>query len=115
MGSPRILDPEIECHSDLWPRQRAALQTTLRRLGTDPVHGARWNAMQSVSLRHPDALAELPFTTKADLQISPPLSDHGVPRPEIIRIHASSGTSGRRTISGYTAADIALPVLSLTQ
>ncbi len=108
MGSARILDPEIECHSDLWPRQRAALQATLRRLGSDPVHGARWSAMQSLALQHPDALGELPFTTKADLQISPPLSDHGVPRSEIIRIHASSGTSGRRTISGYTAADIAL-------
>lgn len=52
-------------------------------------------------------LARLPFSTKADLRQHYPLGLFAVPQPEIARIHASSGTSGKPTIVGYTRADLA--------
>jgi len=51
-------------------------------------------------------LAKLPFTTKADLRENYPFGMFAVPREQVSRIHASSGTTGRATVVGYTAADI---------
>lgn len=57
---------------------------------------------------HPDdcrSLADLslfPFTTKTDLREQYPFGMFAVPRPEVRRIHASSGTTGRPTVVGYT-------------
>jgi phenylacetate-CoA ligase len=61
---------------------------------------------------HPDDcrsledLAKFPFTTKADLREHYPFGMFAVPQNEISRIHASSGTTGRPTVVGYTARDI---------
>jgi len=51
-------------------------------------------------------LARLPFTTKASLRENYPFGMFAVPREQVARIHASSGTTGRPTVVGYTAADI---------
>ncbi|GAB3230940.1 phenylacetate--CoA ligase PaaK [Mycolicibacterium hippocampi] len=51
-------------------------------------------------------LALFPFTTKADLRKNYPFGMFAVPQSEIVRVHASSGTTGRPTVVGYTAADI---------
>jgi phenylacetate-CoA ligase len=51
-------------------------------------------------------LARFPFTTKQDLRDNYPFSMFAVPREEVVRIHASSGTTGRPTVVGYTAKDI---------
>ncbi len=53
-----------------------------------------------------DDLARFPFTTKADLRDNYPFGMFAVPREEVVRIHASSGTTGKPTIVGYTAGDI---------
>ena len=53
-------------------------------------------------------LKHFPFTTKDDLRQNYPFGMFGVPLREIIRIHASSGTTGKPTVVGYTRADIAL-------
>jgi len=61
---------------------------------------------------HPDDLTELadlrrfPFTTKADLRNNYPFGMFAVPRDHVTRVHASSGTTGRPTVVGYTADDI---------
>jgi phenylacetate-CoA ligase len=61
---------------------------------------------------HPDDckdladLARFPFTTKADLRDNYPFGMFAVPQQQIARIHASSGTTGRPTVVGYTAEDI---------
>ena len=61
---------------------------------------------------HPDDvrelsdLARLPFTTKADLRDNYPFGMFAVPRQQVSRVHASSGTTGRPTVVGYTAEDI---------
>jgi phenylacetate-CoA ligase len=61
---------------------------------------------------HPDDLTELadlrrfPFTAKADLRNNYPFGMFAVPREHVTRVHASSGTTGRPTVVGYTADDI---------
>ena len=61
---------------------------------------------------HPDDLKDLsdlarfPFTTKADLREGYPFGLFAVPRERILRLHASSGTTGRPTVVGYTARDL---------
>jgi phenylacetate-CoA ligase len=51
-------------------------------------------------------LAKLPFTTKADLRDNYPFGMFAVPQSEVARVHASSGTTGRPTVVGYTPDDI---------
>jgi phenylacetate-CoA ligase len=51
-------------------------------------------------------LARFPFTTKADLRENYPFGMFAVPMDRIVRIHASSGTTGKPTVVGYTARDI---------
>jgi phenylacetate-CoA ligase len=61
---------------------------------------------------HPDDLKELadlarfPFTTKQDLRDTYPFGMFAVPREKVVRIHASSGTTGKPTVVGYTQQDI---------
>lgn len=63
---------------------------------------------------HPDDLASLedlakfPFTTKADLRDHYPFGMFAVPRDRIARVHASSGTTGKPTVVGYTEGDISM-------
>jgi len=51
-------------------------------------------------------LARFPFTAKADLRANYPFGMFAVPEAEVARIHASSGTTGKPTVVGYTRADI---------
>ncbi len=61
---------------------------------------------------HPDDLhalsdlAKFPFTTKSDLRDNYPFGLFAVPREKIVRLHASSGTTGKPTVVGYTQGDI---------
>ena len=58
------------------------------------------------SIRSLDDLRRIPFTTKEDLRQSYPFGMFAVPMSEVARVHASSGTTGRPTVVGYTAADL---------
>ena len=51
-------------------------------------------------------LAKFPFTDKADLRANYPFGMFAVPREQVVRLHASSGTTGKPTVVGYTQADI---------
>jgi phenylacetate-CoA ligase len=51
-------------------------------------------------------LARFPFTAKADLRDNYPFGMFAVPREQVVRVHASSGTTGRPTVVGYTRDDI---------
>ena len=59
------------------------------------------------SVRTIDDIHKLPFTTKQDLRDNYPFGLFAVPMSEIVRIHASSGTTGKPTVVGYTRGDIA--------
>ncbi|MGJ4943806.1 phenylacetate--CoA ligase PaaK [Bradyrhizobium sp. HKCCYLS1011] len=52
-------------------------------------------------------LAKFPFTVKTDLRDNYPFGMFAVPREQLVRVHASSGTTGKPTVVGYTGADIA--------
>jgi phenylacetate-CoA ligase len=51
-------------------------------------------------------IARFPFTSKADLRANYPFGMFAVPREQVVRVHASSGTTGKPTVVGYTQADI---------
>ena len=67
--------------------------------------------MQEVGLEPGDIkgledLEKLPFTTKDDLRDNYPFGLFAVPQSQIVRIHASSGTTGKATVVGYTRKDL---------
>ena len=68
--------------------------------------------LSELKLNHPDSLdtladlAKFPFTTKEDLRANYPFAMFAVPRERIVRVHASSGTTGKSTVVGYTKGDI---------
>ena len=51
-------------------------------------------------------LAKVPFTTKADLRDNYPFGMFATPMSDVVRVHASSGTTGKPTVVGYTQSDI---------
>ena len=53
-----------------------------------------------------DDISKLPFTTKQDLRDNYPFGTFAVPHKEIVRVHASSGTTGKQTVVGYTQRDL---------
>ncbi|HET7776315.1 MAG TPA: AMP-binding protein, partial [Azospira sp.] len=64
-------------------------------------HGVRPEDFNSL-----DDLQKFPFTTKQDLRDNYPFKMFAVPREEVVRVHASSGTTGKPTVVGYTRKDI---------
>lgn len=59
-------------------------------------------------IRTIDDIVKLPFTTKQDLRDNYPTGLQAVPQSEIVRVHASSGTTGNPTIVGYTRKDLSV-------
>ncbi|MDO5625330.1 MAG: phenylacetate--CoA ligase PaaK [Pseudomonadota bacterium] len=89
--------------------QLERLKKTLAHVyANSPVYRAKFDAAGV----HPDDcrtladLAKFPFTTKADLRDNYPFGMFAVPREQVVRIHASSGTTGKPTVVGYTRNDI---------
>ena len=89
--------------------QLSRLKQTLQHVyANSPVYRAKFDAHGV----HPDDLhsladlAKFPFTTKADLRDNYPFGMFCTPMEQIVRIHASSGTTGKPTVVGYTQADI---------
>jgi phenylacetate-CoA ligase len=74
-----------------------------------PLHRGRMDAIgfKPGDLRSLDDLQRLPFTLKADLRDHYPFGMFARPREKLVRLHASSGTTGKPTVVGYTAKDIA--------
>jgi len=106
--------------ADLEPIERASVDE-LRALQLDRLRWSLRHAYRNVPHYraafdtegiHPEDCRELadlaafPFTTKDDLRKNYPFGMFAVPREQVSRIHASSGTTGRATVVGYTAADI---------
>ena len=73
-----------------------------------PVYKAKFDeaGVHPDDLQQLSDLAKFPFTTKKDLRDSYPFGMFAVPREQVARIHASSGTTGKPTVVGYTLKDI---------
>jgi phenylacetate-CoA ligase len=107
---PELLDEAERMSPDeLRGRQLARLQRTLRH-AYDNVELYRRKfdeaGVAPQDCRSLEDLARFPFTTKADLRESYPFGMFAVPMSDVRRIHASSGTTGRPTVVGYTENDI---------
>ena len=86
-------------------RLRWSLQHAARHV---PRYRAKFEAagVRPESLATLEDLARFPFTTKDDLRETYPFGMFAAPMDQIVRIHASSGTTGKPTVVGYTAKDI---------
>jgi len=73
-----------------------------------PLYRERLADVDPSSVGSPDDIATLPFTRKDDLRDTYPFGMFAVPREELVRVHASSGTTGKLTVVGYTAGDVDL-------
>ena len=91
------------------PVDPAALRAMLERVTSgsaylrDKLDAA---GVRPADIAEPEDLAKLPFTTKAELRETPVLDYAAVPAERVVRVHASTGTTGRRTICAYTARDV---------
>ncbi len=108
-----IFDPAAECMPEA---ERAALQAERLRATVAAAHASvpyyrtRLDAagVRPAAFAGLAELGRLPFTTKADLREHYPFGLLAVPREQLARVHASSGTRGRPTIAPYTRADLDL-------
>lgn len=116
MSLPTI-DPRPDLYDDaerwsvdqLRAEQLSRLQSTVRRAYEGIPHYRQQLEERGVhpeDIRSLDDIRLLPFTTKADLRENYPFGMLAVPREQCVRLHASSGTTGRPTVVGYTRQDI---------
>jgi phenylacetate-CoA ligase len=107
---PGELEPiETASRDELRALQLPRLQASLRRAYDHVPHYRR--AFDGKGVRPEDCrtledLAKFPFTVKTDLRDNYPFGMFAVPREQVVRIHASSGTTGKPTVVGYTRSDI---------
>jgi phenylacetate-CoA ligase len=104
-------EPEKECmdREELEQLQLERLQATLNRVYDHvPFYRKRFDAMgiSPEDITSLSDLSHLPFTTKDDLRDNYPYGLFAVPMREVVRVHASSGTTGSPTVVGYTRNDI---------
>lgn len=89
--------------------QLRRLKATLERVyATVPFYRSRFEeaGITPNDIRSLEDFQQLPFTTKQDLRDNYPFGMFAVPMDNVVRIHASSGTTGQPTVVGYTARDI---------
>jgi phenylacetate-CoA ligase len=89
--------------------QLSRLQSTLRRAYVNVPHYRKAfdaKGVHPTDLKQLSDLSKFPFTVKADLRDNYPFGLFAVPREDVARIHASSGTTGKPTVVGYTKNDI---------
>ena len=110
MNASFAIDPiEIASRDELAALQLDRLKWTLRHAYANVPHTrAKFEAagVHPDDLRDLDDLARFPFTTKQDLRDTYPFGMFAVARDRVVRIHASSGTTGKPTVVGYTREDV---------
>ncbi len=105
-----ILDKtETLSRGELAALQSERLQKTVRLVYDNvPVYRAKMEEkkLRPEDIRSVEDLHKLPFTTKQDLRANYPFGMFASPKEDIVRIHASSGTTGKLTVVGYTQNDL---------
>lgn len=108
--SPGDLEPiETASRDEIAALQLQRLQATLQRAYDKVPHYRRAFDARGVhpgDLKRLSDIAKFPFTVKKDLRDNYPFGMFAVPREQVARIHASSGTTGKPTVVGYTLQDI---------
>lgn len=111
MQNEQYFSPDIECASreTLEVMQTLRLRDTVRRCYENvPFYRQRLDeaGIKPEDVHTLDDLASLPFTYKQDLRDTYPYGLFAVPKEQVVRVHASSGTTGKMTVVGYTERDI---------
>jgi phenylacetate-CoA ligase len=105
-----IWDPLHECleRKDLERLQLERLRSTLERVAKVPCYKDKFAAsgLSPGDIHSLDDMAKLPFTTKEDLRQNYPYGMFAVPMRDVVRIHSSSGTTGKPTVVGYSRKDL---------
>lgn len=106
-----IFDKTYEClkREDLEQVQVERLQATLNRIYQNVAfykHSYDKAGISIEKIKSINDLKELPFTTKDDLRLSYPYDMFAVPLKDIVRIHSTSGTTGKPIVVGYTQSDL---------
>ncbi len=106
-----IWDPQHECmpRDEIGQLQLERLQATLNRAYKNVTcYRTKFNGLGIVpeDITSLSDLAKMPFTTKEDLRLNYPYGMFAVPLREVVRIHSSSGTTGKPTVVGYTKNDL---------
>ena len=87
--------------------QLSQVDAQIKRLvKTDSYYGKKYRELGITDVTSQEAFEELPFSSKDDLRNSYPLGIQAVPDEEVVRIHSSSGTTGKPVIIPYTAKDV---------
>ena len=105
---PAVWDPvETFSREEMERRQVERLRNCVRRVKEQvPFYRERLAGVEPGSIQSLADLARLPFTNKRDLRDNYPFGLFAVAMADVVRIHASSGTTGKPTVVGYTAKDI---------
>lgn len=111
MTAARIWNPERECmgREAREALQLERLQRQVRRAWNSlPYYAAKMRAagVTPDDIRSLDDVGRLPFTDKEDLRQHYPYGTFATPLREVVRVHASTGTTGKPTVVGYTRADM---------
>src|SRR6516162_9305743 len=106
-----MFDPDTETmpRDALIALQTRRLKQTLERAYQDVAHyRKKWDGagIDPQTFKSVADLARFPFTTKSDLRDNYPFGMFAVPRKDLRRLHASSGTTGKPTVVGYTGEDL---------
>jgi len=108
--APGDLEPiEKASRDELAALQLERLRWTLARVHEHVPHYRKkfdTAGVKPADLKSLADLAKFPFTVKSDLRDNYPFGMFAVPREQVVRVHASSGTTGKPTVVGYTAKDI---------
>ncbi len=87
--------------------QLSQVDAQIKRLvKTDSYYGKKYRELGITDVTNQEAFEELPFSSKDDLRNAYPLGIQAVPDEEVVRIHSSSGTTGKPVIIPYTAKDV---------
>ncbi len=100
---------ETLAREDMRDLQLRRLQETVQRVYERvPAYRQKMQdaGVHPADIRSLDDLRKLPFVTKADMRDNYPFGLFAVPKDELVRIHASSGTTGKPTVVGYTKEDL---------
>jgi phenylacetate-CoA ligase len=108
--NPKDLDPiEIAARDEIEALQFHRMKRSLRHAyENSPFYRKRFieHDVHPEELKSLADISKFPFTTKQDLRDTYPFGMFAVPQSKLVRIHGSSGTTGKPTVVGYTAGDI---------
>ena len=98
-------EPDIECAPREvlhWIQSRRLIKMVENCYNNVPLYRKRFDEMGLLpgDIKSIDDITKLPFTTKTDLRDTYPFGMFAVPKEDLVRIHASSGTTGKQTVVG---------------